>query len=221
MEMKICPGCGKELPATTEYFTVDKKTKSGLRPRCKECDRQYRLENKDRIKKYYEENKEALVEYSRKYREENRGRIKKHKRKYCEKNKERMKKYNRKHREENKEYYRSYMQRRRSLKNTLVSTLTINQWQHAQSYFNHGCAYCGSATTLEQDHFWPLSRGGGYTVTNIIPACRSCNSSKHNKLFEEWYPTHESYSPEREAKIYEYFEQLALEKGKITKRRMK
>ena len=183
MEMKICSGCGKELPATTEYFAVHKRTKSGLRARCKECNRQYRLENKERIKKYREENKERMAEYGRKHREENRG------------------------------LYRSYTQRRTSLKRSLPSTLTINQWQHVQSYFNHGCAYCGSATTLEQDHFWPLSRGGEYTATNIIPACRSCNSSKHNKPFEEWYPTHESYSPEREAKIYEYFEQLALEKG--------
>ena len=230
MKIKVCTKCKKELPATSEYFAADKRLKCGLRARCKECNRQYRLENKDRIKKYSEENKgrraeyfrkyrednkERTTEYSRKYREENEERIKK----YREENKERMTEYSRKHREENRELYRSYTQRRTSLKRSLPSTLTTNQWQHAQSYFNHGCAYCGSVTSLEQDHFWPLSRGGGYTATNIIPACRSCNASKSNKPFEEWYPTHESYSPEREAKIYRYFEQLALENGEQGRQR--
>ena len=183
METKVCTKCGKELPATTEYFAAETRIKCGLRAICKECNRQYNLENKDRIKKYYEDNKDRKAEYKRR------------------------------HREENRELYRSYKQRRRSVKRNLPSTLTTNQWQHAQSYFNHNCAYCGSKAKLTQDHFWPLSEGGGYTATNIVPACTSCNCSKGNKPFEEWYPTHESYSPEREAKIYEYFEQLALENG--------
>lgn len=202
MKTKVCTKCKKELPATKEYFRVDKRLKCGLQPNCKECDRQYRVENKDRIaerdKKYREENKDRLTDYQIKYREDNR---------------ERKVEFNRQYREDNKEYFRSYQQKRKSFERNLPSTLTTNQWRHARSYFNHGCAYCGRKRKLEQDHFWPLSKGGGYTATNIIPACRSCNSSKHNKPFEEWYPTYESYSPEREAKIYEYFEQLALEKG--------
>lgn len=236
METKVCTKCGKELPATAEYFSKAKNGKFGLRYTCKECDRQYREENKERKaehnRKYREENKERIAEYDRKYRENNKTKLleygrkynrkyreenkeyfRQYKRKYREENKERITKYERKYYEENREHYRSYEQRRNSLKRNLPSTLTINQWRHAQSYFNHSCAYCGSATTLEQDHFWPLSEGGGYTATNIIPACRSCNASKSNKPFEEWYPTHESYSPEREAKIYQYFEQLALENG--------
>lgn len=32
-----CPGCARELPATTKFFPVDRSTASGLRSRCKRC----------------------------------------------------------------------------------------------------------------------------------------------------------------------------------------
>ena len=51
---------------------------------------------------------------------------------------------------------------------------------------------------LHQEHFIPLSKGGGYTHNNIIPACRSCNSSKWNNNFFDWYPKQEFYSEEKE-----------------------
>jgi len=36
------------------------------------------------------------------------------------------------------------------------------------------------------DHVVPLIRGGRHSVGNIIPACRSCNSSKGGKFIIEW-----------------------------------
>lgn len=38
---KRCTKCGRELPATAEWFKVDKTTKSGLRSTCHECERIY------------------------------------------------------------------------------------------------------------------------------------------------------------------------------------
>jgi hypothetical protein len=32
----------------------------------------------------------------------------------------------------------------------------------------------------------PLSRGGRYTLDNIVPACRSCNTSKCNSEITAW-----------------------------------
>jgi hypothetical protein len=32
----------------------------------------------------------------------------------------------------------------------------------------------------------PLSRGGRYTIENIVPACRSCNASKSNDEVTSW-----------------------------------
>jgi hypothetical protein len=52
----------------------------------------------------------------------------------------------------------------------------------------HGgqCAYCHIAPATTRDHVIPVSRGGTSWIGNILPACESCNSSKHNKLLIEW-----------------------------------
>lgn len=87
----------------------------------------------------------------------------------------------------------------------LPNTLTDVEWDSAVRFFEGKCAYCGKAgKTLTQDHFIPLSKGGGYTADNIIPACGSCNSSKKNRWFEDWYPKNKNYSMKREEKIYLY-----------------
>lgn len=50
-----------------------------------------------------------------------------------------------------------------------------------------GCAYCGAADTpLQKDCVMALSRGGRYTLDNIVPACRSCNASKSNDEVTSW-----------------------------------
>ena len=32
----------------------------------------------------------------------------------------------------------------------------------------------------------PISRGGRYTLANVVPACRSCNASKCNAEVTTW-----------------------------------
>jgi len=50
-----------------------------------------------------------------------------------------------------------------------------------------GCAYCGeSDRPLQKDCVMALSRGGRYTLDNIVPACRSCNASKCNAEVTSW-----------------------------------
>lgn len=43
------------------------------------------------------------------------------------------------------------------------------------------CSYCGSYDNPQVDHVVPLSRHGGVEWDNLAPACKSCNSSKHNR----------------------------------------
>lgn len=47
------------------------------------------------------------------------------------------------------------------------------------------CFYCGK-TGGTADHVVPISRGGKHAEGNLVPACRSCNSSKGNLLLVEW-----------------------------------
>ncbi|MEP9414319.1 HNH endonuclease [Gordonia sp. VNQ95] len=64
--------------------------------------------------------------------------------------------------------------------------LTAAQWQRLTSLWD-GCAYCGrTGTPLQKDCVLPISRGGRYTVTNVVPSCRSCNAGKCNLEVTAW-----------------------------------
>jgi 5-methylcytosine-specific restriction endonuclease McrA len=52
----------------------------------------------------------------------------------------------------------------------------------------HMCAYCGDhypESELTVEHIVPVSRGGQHTWTNVVTACRSCNTRKGNRRPEE------------------------------------
>lgn len=52
----------------------------------------------------------------------------------------------------------------------------------------HICAYCGARcpeADLTVEHIVPISRGGRHDWTNVVTACRSCNTRKGNRVPEE------------------------------------
>lgn len=165
--------------------------------------------NKQSLERYYR-NKEERSEKQRQYYIENKKEIKERSREYYSLNKERVIESNKEWQNKNKDRLRIYQNRRRYKVNNLPSDLTHEEWKSALEYFGNKCAYCSSDEKLEQDHFIPLIKGGGYTADNIVPSCRSCNSRKHTKLFGEWYPNDEAHSVVREQKILRYL--------KLTKR---
>jgi 5-methylcytosine-specific restriction endonuclease McrA len=64
--------------------------------------------------------------------------------------------------------------------------LSDGQWTLLKSAWA-GCAYCGATDTpLDRDCVLPISRGGRYTLDNVVPACRSCNASKCNDEVTSW-----------------------------------
>ena len=114
-----------------------------------------------------------------------------------------MKQYHQEHLDQ----YVIYTQKREALKKLLPATLTINQWKNIKTHFNNTCAYCGEELPLAQEHFIALSKGGEYSITNIIPSCQSCNSSKSTKNFFIWYSKYKYFSKERELKILDYLKE--------------
>ena len=51
------------------------------------------------------------------------------------------------------------------------------------------CYYCQCRippTELTMDHLVPLARGGKSTKSNLVPACKDCNTSKKYTLPWEW-----------------------------------
>ncbi len=68
----------------------------------------------------------------------------------------------------------------------VVNDLTAAQWTAIKAAWN-GCAYCGTTTgTMQRDCVMAISRGGRYTVDNVVPACGPCNASKCNDEVTGW-----------------------------------
>jgi HNH endonuclease len=68
----------------------------------------------------------------------------------------------------------------------VVHDLTDVQWAALQAAWN-GCAYCGATDgPLQRDCVMAISRGGRYTVDNVVPACGACNASKCNDEVTAW-----------------------------------
>lgn len=90
----------------------------------------------------------------------------------------------------------------RAIDNGAVGDLTDAEWEAALDAFERSCAYCGVGdVTLHIEHVVPISRGGATTKSNIVPACRSCNSHKHARTPGEWLDSdaHESFTKKHQA----------------------
>lgn len=82
------------------------------------------------------------------------------------------------------------IKRRQSIVN---GSHTFLEWIELLKKHNNKCFYCGVKMTKKmglyqrsRDHIIAVSNGGSDDISNIVPACRSCNSSKGTKTFEEW-----------------------------------
>ena len=84
--------------------------------------------------------------------------------------------------------------------NSIIATYGSKQGLFGESYVpplnnptlfrrdNHLCLYCGghfSAHDLSRDHVIPLVKGGRDHWTNVVTACKSCNSSKGGRTPEQ------------------------------------
>jgi len=61
-------------------------------------------------------------------------------------------------------------------------SLTSEEWESVLEAHNYRCNYCGIKTELTVDHIIPISKGGKHNKENVTPSCRSCNSSKGDRL---------------------------------------
>lgn len=79
-----------------------------------------------------------------------------------------------------------YAKRRKLRMARSTHDLTDAQWLALTTEWA-GCAYCGAAErALQRDCVLPISRGGRYTLENVVPACGSCNASKCNDEVTSW-----------------------------------
>lgn len=76
--------------------------------------------------------------------------------------------------------------RRKRRMDRVTNDLSDEQWLALQTAWG-GCAYCGATDKpLQRDCVLALSRGGRYTIDNVVPACPSCNTSKCSDEVTGW-----------------------------------
>jgi 5-methylcytosine-specific restriction endonuclease McrA len=76
--------------------------------------------------------------------------------------------------------------RRKRRMDRVEHDLSDEQWIALQAAWG-GCAYCRATDRpVQRDCVLALSRGGRYTLDNIVPACGSCNASKCNHEVTGW-----------------------------------
>jgi 5-methylcytosine-specific restriction endonuclease McrA len=79
-----------------------------------------------------------------------------------------------------------YARKRKKRMDKVEHDLTDDQWTSLLAAWN-GCAYCGVVDAgMQRDCVLAISRGGRYTIANVVPACRSCNASKCNEEVTTW-----------------------------------
>lgn len=204
---RICNKCGRELPATNEYFRNLKADKEyGLGRTCKSClsaiDREYRKtttvasyqkEYHDRYnKQYYKDNQEELQKKASEYyyKEENTERIIAYQKEY-------QKGY--RQTETYKIKNRIYSSKRREkggqgLINSDIAQEILTEW------FDNTCAYSGLELTNDKthwDHIIPLKKNGVNEVWNLVPCYCTYNNKKSAKEPYNWYKQQDYYDEER------------------------
>lgn len=175
----------------------------------KAADKRYYLNNREQKleyrKQYYEKHKEAYAAYNKQYQLENKEEISAKSTEWRKNNYTRYRESIREWLRNNPDKKQIYWCRRETQKKNLAVKFTAKDWIMCKEVFNHCCAYCGKKSErLTQDHFIPLAADGSYTIDNIVPACRKCNSSKNDSNFFEWYPKQKIYSVKRFNAIIKY-----------------
>lgn len=186
---KRCSKCGRWWPATLEFF------RPGHR-QCRSCEREtsinyYRANRDERLQKmkaWKDARRPELREQRRKRYHADPETERASHRKWLKKNRERTRVYARSHnrkpevRARRAEVQRARFHRSRGAPGvfTTADIARLRKSQHDR------CYYCGKKQKLTVDHIVPLSRGGSNSPDNIVLACRSCNSSKNDRLPHEW-----------------------------------
>lgn len=189
-DTKFCPRCKETKPRTEFYKRKDRR--DGLVAYCKPC-------TCAKTVACARKNPEKARLRTAKWRKNNPTRERAIRKKYYDNNKEKRAQATRKWRAKNVEHLREYERQRRlkdpdgiEAKNAAYfarlkaaeGSFTPKEWQQLCEKYAHCCAYCGKHTRLTRHHVVPLIRGGSNFISNIAPACRSCNSSIGTKIVQ-------------------------------------
>jgi 5-methylcytosine-specific restriction endonuclease McrA len=158
---KVCTKCGRDFPATTDYFHLHPRSPDGLKPRCKEC---RSLDSRREYMALPDARRQDKIAAAAAW-----GRLNKHQRSA----------YSKAYRKAHPEKYQSYCANRRARqRNVYVEDVDV-----AVLYERDGgrCGICGRKVSRDEstiDHIIPILLGGQHSYVNTQIAHGACNSSK-------------------------------------------
>ena len=135
---------------------------------------------------YLQEHRDEVYAYIRQYNKEHKEETREHHRRYGQKHREEANEHHRQYHREHPEVMRNVARRRRALKAGSNGSFTEEEFRLLCEQYDNRCVYCREELPLVSDHVTPLSRGGGNSIDNIVPACKSCNSMKGAMTFDEF-----------------------------------
>lgn len=166
-----CCHCNKYY--TKDRFYQDKSKPSGIKPRCKVCEKLYK-------------NYQLRREYEKEYRANNPDKRRKILSKWYINNKDHHKQVQTNYRKTDQfkiNHRKHFAVRRARIKNTVHESI-----DYQSIYINNPfCFYCHRPLEIQEvefDHFIPLSKGGTHTTNNIRVSCRLCNRVKGAVLYQ-------------------------------------
>ena len=185
LNSKICPTCEQDKELSEYYSKIRNDGSIYYWRECKKC-------VTNRSHKWEIENPEAYA-ISRSKKESQPARVKY---RIEDGKRQRESGYTSQWRKDHPEECREYSRQKRQ------HDITKAEWENELKVFNYQCAYCGISEEkakiiydqkLHKEH---VDCNGYNDLRNAVPACRSCNSIKHEDSLDEWY-NHEWYNKDK------------------------
>lgn len=169
--MKRCNKCGETKPL--DRFSKNKDYSDGKQNRCKDCAKEYRAANAERLavlqRENYMRNRNERLAKNREYYQRNSEKIIAQKHEYNQAN--------------------PHVKRKASLKRRAKqheNGLFKISDKDMRKLYSSPCVYCGSFEQIQGDHIIPVIRGGIHAIGNLNPCCHKCNPSKGERTIMEW-----------------------------------
>jgi hypothetical protein len=196
---KKCNSCNEWFVCSEENFYINKtNNQDGLNPYCKSCCKKKAIESQIR-------NPDKYLASQSKMRLRKETKQSRYVSNQKRKNNGVFKKYIVEHPDKVSEY-----NKRRQSRNHIISK---TEWENCKKYFEYCCAYCGLCLDehfknykgelrhfdFNRDH---VIDNGANDLSNCVPSCHMCNSSKWKFELKFWYnEDNPKFSEERLNKI--------------------